>query len=34
MRGEEHQKKIVSMNITNKGINVYPEQEVSSAMEI
>lgn len=34
MRGEEHQKKIVAMNITNKGINVYPEQEVLSAMEI
>lgn len=29
MRGEEHQKKIVSMSITNKGIKVFPEKEVS-----
>lgn len=28
MRGEKHQKKIVAMQITNKGIVVYPEQEV------
>ena len=29
MRGEEHQKKIFEMNITNKGIEIYPEKEVS-----
>lgn len=28
MRGERHQKKIVAMQITDKGIVVYPEQEV------
>lgn len=28
MRGEKHQKKIVAMKITSKGIEVYPEQEV------
>jgi circadian clock protein KaiC len=28
MRGEKHQKKIVAMQITNKGIVVYPKQEV------
>ena len=28
MRGEEHQKRIVAMQITPKGIVVYPEQEV------
>jgi len=28
MRGEKHQKKIVAMQITDKGIMVYPEQEV------
>ena len=28
MRGEKHQKKIVAMQITDKGIVVYPEQEV------
>lgn len=28
MRGEKHQKKIVAMRITDKGIVVYPEQEV------
>ncbi len=28
MRGEKHQKRIVAMQITNKGIVVYPEQEV------
>jgi len=29
MRGEEHQKKIVAMQITNKGIKVFPEQEIT-----
>jgi KaiC/GvpD/RAD55 family RecA-like ATPase len=33
MRGEKHQKKIVAMKITNKGIVVYPEQEVFGIME-
>ncbi|MEK6938819.1 MAG: ATPase domain-containing protein [Nanoarchaeota archaeon] len=28
MRGEKHQKKIVAMQISDKGITVYPEQEV------
>ncbi len=28
MRGEKHQKKIVAMQITDKGLIVYPEQEV------
>ena len=28
MRGEKHKKKIVAMHITDKGIVVYPEQEV------
>ena len=28
MRGEKHQKKIVAMQITDRGIVVYPEQEV------
>ena len=28
MRGEKHQKKIVAMQITDKGVIVYPEQEV------
>jgi KaiC/GvpD/RAD55 family RecA-like ATPase len=32
MRGEKHQKKIVAMQITDKGIKVYPEQEVFSTM--
>lgn len=32
MRGEKHQKKIVAMQITEKGIVVYPEQEVFSEM--
>jgi KaiC/GvpD/RAD55 family RecA-like ATPase len=34
MRGEKHQKKIVAMQITDQGIEVFPEQEVFSAMEI
>lgn len=29
MRGEEHQKKIFITNVTNEGIKVYPEQEIS-----
>jgi KaiC/GvpD/RAD55 family RecA-like ATPase len=33
MRGEKHQKKIVAMQITNKGIVVYPEQEVFGGLE-
>jgi KaiC/GvpD/RAD55 family RecA-like ATPase len=33
MRGDDHQKKIVAMKITNKGIKVYPEQEVFSSLE-
>ena len=33
MRGERHQKKIVAMKITDKGIVVYPEQEVFGMME-
>jgi KaiC/GvpD/RAD55 family RecA-like ATPase len=33
MRGEKHQKKIVAMKITDKGIEVYPEQEVFGMME-
>ena len=28
MRGEKHEKKIVAMQITDKGITVYPDQEV------
>ncbi|MEK6885554.1 MAG: ATPase domain-containing protein [Nanoarchaeota archaeon] len=28
MRGEKHQKKIVAMQITDKGLIIYPEQEV------
>ena len=32
MRGEQHQKKIVAMDITDKGIKVYPKKEVSSIM--
>jgi KaiC/GvpD/RAD55 family RecA-like ATPase len=28
MRGEKHQKKIVALQISNKGITVFPEQEV------
>ncbi len=34
MRGAKHQKKIVAMQINDEGVNVYPEQEVFSAMEI
>jgi KaiC/GvpD/RAD55 family RecA-like ATPase len=34
MRGAKHQKKIVAMQITDNGVNVYPEQEVFSAVEI
>lgn len=33
MRGEKHQKKIVSMQITGKGIVVYPEQEVFGGID-
>ena len=33
MRGEKHQKKIVAMQITDKGIKVYPEQEAFGAIE-
>jgi hypothetical protein len=29
MRGEEHKDKFYEMKITNKGIEVYPEKEVS-----
>jgi circadian clock protein KaiC len=32
MRGENHQKKIVAMQITDTGIVVYPEQEVFGDM--
>ncbi len=31
MRGETHQKKIVAMKITDKGVEVYPEKEVSTS---
>ena len=34
MRGEEHQKKIVAMEINDKGIKVYPKREVFSELEI
>ena len=34
MRGEKHQKKIVSMKITDKGIEVFPDKEVFGALEI
>lgn len=34
MRGEAHQKKIVAMQITDKGIEVFPEKEVSDALEL
>ena len=30
MRGEKHQKKIVSMEVTDKGVKVYPKKEVFS----
>lgn len=33
MRGTRHQKKIVAFQITNKGIVVYPEQEVFGGLE-
>jgi KaiC/GvpD/RAD55 family RecA-like ATPase len=33
MRGEKHQKKIVAMQITDKGLMVYPEQEVFGGLE-
>jgi len=33
MRGETHQKKIVAMKTTDKGIKVYPEQEVFGSLE-
>jgi len=33
MRGEKHQKKIVAMKITDKGIIVYPDQEVFGTLE-
>jgi len=33
MRGVNHQKKIVAMKITEKGIKVYPEQEVFGSLE-
>ncbi len=33
LRGAKHQKKIVAMQITDKGIVVYPEQEVFGEME-
>lgn len=33
MRGEKHQKKIVAMKTTEKGIKVYPEQEVFGNIE-
>ncbi len=34
MRGRSHQKKIVAMQITDKGIEVYPEEEVSETLEL
>jgi circadian clock protein KaiC len=34
MRGERHQKHIVAMQITDKGIEVFPEEEISLAVEI
>jgi len=33
MRGEKHQKKIVAMKINDKGVKVYPEQEVFGTLE-
>ncbi len=33
MRGEHHQKKIVAMQISDKGITVFPEQEVFGELE-
>ena len=32
MRGEEQQKKLVAMKITDKGVEVYPEKEVSTSI--
>lgn len=32
MRGAKHQKKIVAMVIEDKGINIYPEQEILGGM--
>lgn len=32
MRGEKHEKKIVAMKITDKGVEVYPDEEVFSGM--
>ena len=32
MRGEKHEKKIVAMKITDKGLEVYPDEEVFSGM--
>jgi len=34
MRGEKHQKKIVAMQITDKGVVVHPDQEVFGAFQI
>ena len=34
MRGAKHQKKIVAMKITDKGIKVFPDQEVFGAVHI
>jgi KaiC/GvpD/RAD55 family RecA-like ATPase len=34
MRGVKHQRKIVAMQITDKGIEVYPDQEVFSSMHM
>jgi KaiC/GvpD/RAD55 family RecA-like ATPase len=33
MRGEQHQKKIVAMHITDKGVKVYPEQEAFGVIQ-
>ncbi len=33
MRGESHEKKMVAMQITNKGVVVYPDQEVFGGLE-
>jgi KaiC/GvpD/RAD55 family RecA-like ATPase len=33
MRGEKHQKKVVAFKVTDKGIKVYPEQEVFGVMK-
>jgi len=34
LRGAAHQKKIVAMQITKEGMNVYPEQEVFSEIQL